>query len=314
MRSVYLSAGILVISLSGAWLRFTMEPDKIGENEVLVMANQADRIQEISWKSEKQDVTLKTIEDAQGKYLWVQYTDKRTPDALQERYFKAGPNGEKLLKNLSPLVGIRKLNGDIESDSLGFGKPSATLQVTSNDQIRTFTIGDESYGTRDLYVRDDQSQEIFLIDDAKLRSLRQARTSLPDRSLWANDSNQTTSATLTLQTQSLKLTHKDWQDRGQSKWVKTDNPQDDSTQIETWMTKVLRVSVSQYAKPDEDLSSLTEVFSCTLHWDESLDTATFYKHEDDSWWAQTTHTRGKVKLAGNALDGLVDDLPSIFQP
>ena len=38
MRSMYLSAGILLLSLTGAWIQFTAEPDKIGTDEVLIMA------------------------------------------------------------------------------------------------------------------------------------------------------------------------------------------------------------------------------------------------------------------------------------
>lgn len=313
MRSLYLSAGILLLSLGGAWMRFTAEPDKIGDNEVLVMANQAGRISSITWTSETQDVYLESRTDDQGPYLWVQYTDKKNPETVQDKYFQAGPNGEKLLNNLSPLLGIRKLESDVALDSIGLTTPTASLKVVSNGQTRTFSIGDEAYGTRDLYVKDDQSNEVFLVDDTKLRSLRQARTSLPDRSLWSANVSNITQATLEFKSQRLPLTRQNWQDRSKAAWVFTDDATKDATQIETWIGKLLRVSVSQYAKPDEDLSTLTASFSCAFTWDDdSQDRVTFYQNSDESWWAETTHTRGKVKIAGSVLNGLVDDLPSIF--
>lgn len=313
MRSLYLSASILLLSLGGAWMRFTAEPDKIGDNEVLVMANQVDRITNIFWTSEAQDVLIETKTDKEGSYLWVQYTDKKDPENVQEKYFKAGPNGAKLLSNLSPLLGIRKLESDIALDSIGLTSPTARLKVVSNGQTRTFSIGDEAYGTRDLYVLDDQSKEVFLIDDAKLRNLRQARTSLPDRSLWSANVSNITQASLQFNSQHLPLTRQNWQDSNNAAWVFTEDTTKDATQIETWIGKLLRVSVSQYAKPDEDLSALISIFSCTFTWDDdSTDTATFYQHPDESWWAETTHTRGKVRIAGSALNGLVDDLPSLF--
>lgn len=313
MRSLYLSAGILFLSLGSAWMRFTAEPDKIGDNEVLVMANQVERISNITWTSNTQDVWIETKTDKDGPYIWVKYTDKKNPDKLQEKYFKAGPNGNKLLNNLSPLLGIRKLEADVALDSIGLETPTATLTVTSNGQTRTFSIGDEAYGTRDLYVKDDQSNEVFLVDDAKLRNIRQARTSLPDRSMWSANVSNITQASLEFQSQHLPLTRKNWQDRNKAAWTFTEDSTKDTTQIETWIGKLLRVSVSQYAKPDENLSALTPIFSCTFIWDDdSRDTATFYQHSDDSWWAETGHTRSKVKLAGSALNGLVDDLPSLF--
>ena len=63
---------------------------------------------------------------------------------------------------------IRKLDTDIDGTSLGLTEPSATLTVKSNGTTRLFSIGDEAYGTKDLYVQDDASKEIFLIDDSKL--------------------------------------------------------------------------------------------------------------------------------------------------
>ena len=122
--------------------------------------------------------------------------------------------------------------------------------MTSNGQTRTFSIGDESfYGTRDLYVKDDQSNEVFLVDDAKLRNIRQARTSLPDRSMWSANVSNITQASLEFQSQHLPLTRKNWQDRNKAAWTFTEDSTKDATQIETWIGKLLRVSVSQYAKP-----------------------------------------------------------------
>ena len=58
MRSMYISAGVLLLSLTGAWVQFTAEPDKIGTDEVLIMAGRVESITNIAWTSEKQDVFI----------------------------------------------------------------------------------------------------------------------------------------------------------------------------------------------------------------------------------------------------------------
>ena len=162
MKSLFLPSFILVVSLGAAWLEFTSELDKVGDNEVLVMANQPSYIERIEWVvSDQQEIHVEQRATRSGTYLWVEYVDKKVPDDPSRKYFIAGDNGNKLLDALSPLVAIRSLDTDIDIATLGLDEPSATLTVTSKGQNRLFSIGDEAYGTKDLYVRDDASQEIF---------------------------------------------------------------------------------------------------------------------------------------------------------
>ena len=39
-------------------------------------------------------------------------------------------------------------------------------------------------------------------------------------------------------------------------WVYAEKPDTDATQIETWLSKALRTSVSRSANPDEDISNM----------------------------------------------------------
>ena len=95
MKSLILPTGILVASLND-WLEFTSEPDKIGDNEVLVMANQPSYIERIEWVADQQKVHVEQRSDEIGTYLWVEYVDKHS-DAPSRKYFIAGGNGDKLL-------------------------------------------------------------------------------------------------------------------------------------------------------------------------------------------------------------------------
>jgi len=315
MKTLIVPAGVLLLSLGAAWLQFTAEPDKIGDNEVLVMANQSTQIEHIDWIATQQEVHVSRKSDDHGDYLWVEYIDKKIPEDPQQKYFIAGKNGDKLLEHLSPLLGIRKLDTDVALNTLGLDEPSATLSITSNGTTRMFSVGDEAYGTKDLYVRDDASNELFLIDDSKLRNLQQARTTLPNRALFSRETKQSTSAILTWQDQSLTLTHQNWQDPKSALWIYSDNPTNDATQIQTWLSKALRISVSRSAAPKEDLSTLTDRFSITVSWDNDEQQMATYAQlaSDKSWWAKTPSTRGYVRVSGRTLDSLTEDLPTLFE-
>lgn len=316
MKSLILPASILAMSLGVAWLQFTAEPDKVGDNEVLVMANQPSYIEQIEWIADQQEVHIEQRSDEVGSYLWVEYVDKKVPDAPNRKYFIAGGNGNKLLNALSPLIAIRSLDTDLDIATLGLDEPSATMMVTSNGQKRLFSIGDEAYGTKDLYVRDDASQEIFLIDDSKLRNLRQARTTLPNRSVFPNNPKDAVSATLHWKESTLELKHQHTPDAKSATWVYADKPDTDATQIETWLSKALRTSVSRSANPDEDLSTLMPQFSISLTWPDGVESTTTYallSDDDGSWWASNLSTRGYVRVSGKALNTLFEDLPSLFE-
>lgn len=316
MKTLIVPAGVLLLSLGAAWLQFTAEPDKIGDNEVLIMANQSTQIEQIDWIATQQEVHISSKSDKHGDYLWVEYIDKKDPEDHQEKYFLAGKNGDKLLDHLSPLVGIRKLDPDVPLNTLGLDEPSAQLSITSNGKTRLFSIGDEAYGTKDVYVRDDSSNELFLVDDSKLRNLQQARTTLPNRALFTQETKKSTSAILTWQDASLSLTHQNWQDTKSAQWIYSETSTKDTTQIQTWLSKALRISVSRSAAPTEDLSTLTDQFSLTLSWENGEpETATYAQlSSDSSWWAKTPSTRGYVRVSGRTLEALTEDLPALFEP
>ena len=79
MKSLILPTFILVASLGAAWLEFTSEPDKVGDNEVLVMTNQPSYIERIEWVVDQQEIHVEQRSDEIGTYLWVEYVDKKFP-------------------------------------------------------------------------------------------------------------------------------------------------------------------------------------------------------------------------------------------
>ena len=60
----------------------------------------------------------------------------------------------------------------------GFGldEPTATVTITRRGREQKLIIGGETYGTKDWYVRVDDTQNVFLLDDLKLKSLTSSKS------------------------------------------------------------------------------------------------------------------------------------------
>jgi len=316
--SVYTYGAVLALSLGAAWYQWSKPPSITKGEEVVILYGEETTIEGISWDSEKEKAVLELRSDESGSYMWGTYTDKKKEES-PAKSFKVGKDGEKLLTSMSPLVAIRALSNLTEEkrEEIGLKEPKTTFTVTRKGKTTTFDVGNEAYGTKDLYVQNRESKEVFLLDDAKVRSLKFARTRLPERKLWSFKKEIITSMIINTsieeQSKSITLSHKNWQDKQQAKWVRDDAPDADNTQITNWVTKYLRSTNSSYAL-DVDISTLTEALSIEMNADgESPEKLTIYHDEDKkTWYAQSTHSRGLVKLIKQSISGLYEDLPALF--
>ena len=317
--SVYTYGAVLALSLGAAWYQWNKPPSITkGEEVVILYGEDTTTIEGISWESEKDKAVLELRSDEHGSYMWGTYTDKKKEDNAVKS-FKVGKDGEKLLKSLSPLVAIRSLNdlSEEKKAEIGLKEPTTSFSVTRKGKTTTFDVGSEAYGTKDLYVENRDTKAVFLLDDAKVRSLKFARTRLPERTLWSFDKETITGVTIYTtieeQSKSITLTHKNWQDKQQAKWVRDDAPEADNTQITNWVTKYLRSTNSSYAL-DVDVSTLTEALSIEMRadGDKTEKLTVFHDAEKNTWYAQSTHSRGLVKLIKQSISGLYDDLPALF--
>jgi hypothetical protein len=304
---------VLALSLGTAWHRWTAEPDAISGDDILVSQGDADKIELMQWTSEEQEVLVEARSDSEGAYLWVRYTDKKKEEE-ETKEFKAGEAGDKLLASFSPLAAIRSFEGLDEKkiEDIGLKEPSASFVLKRKGRERIFEIGNEAYGTRDLYVRDKASGEVFLIDDEKFRTLKYARTRLPDRRLWSMESGKISGLSLQSGEQSRSFSHQNWQDAQNAKWIIEGDEEADSTQLTTWIGKALKLKGSSYSDlPDERLELR---FQMTLETEAGKEETVsfFFDAQDEGWYASSPHTRGNLKLISRTLSSLSEDLPALL--
>jgi len=85
-KSAAVFGGLLVCTLGFAWWEWTVEPSVALDGQVLLMSGTSDEIEQVVWKSKKDEATLVRKTDARGPYLWVDYTK-------WERELKPHPEG-----------------------------------------------------------------------------------------------------------------------------------------------------------------------------------------------------------------------------
>ena len=232
-------------------------------------------------------------------------------------HFKSGDKGTELFESLAPLLALRKLDdmSDEKLETTGLNDPKDSLTLERKGKTIRLEVGGEVYGTRDRYVRDPESGEVYLVDDEVLRPLRYARTRLPDRSLWSYETKRIAAITIGSPDGSLDVVQKNAEDPEKATWVRAAAPDEADAQLKTWMDKALRMKSTAYATEDEDTDGIELLFSLTFTDDKGqTQTLEVLRRPDDEkadYWGRSEHTRGMVKLLRGQTRQLVDDIGAI---
>lgn len=363
-RQVTMLSVALVAALVGSYLKWTSEEGTDDADTIVVLDAKADQIEEVGWSSEKLDMTLSSRKDDKGAWLLIKATEHKkrplppepgalTPDegvddgtaegeepaaeepAAEERFevvdetteFKGGDDADKLLEALAPMVARRALEGvgDDKLDELGLAEPEGTLTVKrAGKDVRTFALGGEAYGTKDRYLRDNDSGKVYLVEDALMRSLKYGPTRLPDRELLGIDAEKLQSLAVQrpaagaepeLRTTLVQSNRSDpklafWAPEGQAE-------KDESA--DTWVNKLLRIRSASFVQADETPTATATVAVIEATGADGERTRLeLIKGTDpdgrEAWYAKSTHTRLLVKLHASQAEGVVEDLETFMEP
>ena len=160
MKSTIVYGGILALSLGGAWMRWTKDPNRLAEGEIAVLLGDADKVEQISWKSPKIDRELQIKSGKNGTYFHLTETKRSTPPKPKPKdgedpatieqppeetkitTCKAADRVEKLLTNLSPLAATRKLNEmtDARKEEVELTTPTTTMSIVRKGKSKTLAF------------------------------------------------------------------------------------------------------------------------------------------------------------------------------
>jgi hypothetical protein len=224
MRGVIVYGALLAVTLGASYYRWTHEPDKALEGKVVVLQGEPDTLDRITWKGKDDEAVIEKKKDDKGDYYWVTYTkwEKKKPEQPDAKADSAGQRQrigaevaarkrkrkrrratapeekEAVVSNFKSGKAATELAAACLASSRAQargrharqaqddrdGDPVEHVILDRNGKTTDIELGGESYGTKDRYARIAGTSDIYLIDDEVIRSLKFARTRLPDRDLF----------------------------------------------------------------------------------------------------------------------------------
>jgi hypothetical protein len=185
------------------------------------------------------------------------------------------------------------------------------MTVEHGGRTMTLTVGGETYGSRDVYVRDEASQRVFVLDDELLKPLKFAGTRLPERNLAAAAIETIASVTLTEGATTQAWTQEARVDRAAAYWKRTGGEKDEGFGI--WMDKFLKLKSTGYVAEADVPAELTTRFSLAVRADGAPEETVRIASAGEAWYARSESTRGWVKLAQGAARDAADDVRDVLE-
>jgi hypothetical protein len=243
--------------------------------------------------------------------------------------FVAGDSVDKLFEAFAPFEALRSL-GKISPDRLAeFGLKEGTghfsLQSKESDKKFQFAIGGKSYGSRNVFIMNTETSEVFLANQDPFDQLRNASSRLYERRITTVVPDDIESATISALTKTKVVTHKKRDEAGQLLWSDEGAEGQSKASYKNWMEKFDKLRVLSYATK-EQLAALELVKPFVEIQYQSgakkLDAIAVKKlaekvpgkgEEVNSYWIRSEFLSSWAKVNPGRLDSIEKDLPSLME-
>lgn len=349
MRPAIIYGALLLLSLLAAWVQWTSDPVVDSGDQVVLLAGDLDTLERIEWKGEDGNTVLTRKSDEHGDYLWIDALSIETrkikppptpkvegegepaaedappsdpavdPIVNEEKIertsaFKGSEKGDEVLAAFSPLMALRKLDASDPAKlaEIGLDAPKGTITVVRRGKSTVLSVGGEAYGTKHRYLRNDETGEVFLVEENRVKDLQHARTRLADRSLWSLATPAIGSVVLTVGEKSLELSQKNPDDEAKTFWARAgmDSRDEEAT---AWMDKLLKLRGVSYVDPsaDDAPKELAPRLTVELRPAGKGKSEILEVLEDSAtgeFYGRSPHTRGLLKMLKAPTRGAVEDV------
>ncbi len=242
--------------------------------------------------------------------------DPNVPLEEKKSSFLANKQGEELFDTFAPLEALRVLAMKQEDKAtFGLAEPYGTVTVERKNGPVALAIGGDTYGSKDKYV--EANGKVYLVDEGLLRPLEFAGTRLVERALFPTAEKDITKVEVqTPGGQSVAYVQANADDAAKAFWAnaKTPDAQDDAAG--TWLDKVFRLKLREYADEGAVTGPLEPVVSYTIHGTDEATRVEILKStggDETSWYARSDYNRQLVSLTDSLARNVVDDVPTLTQ-
>lgn len=226
--------------------------------------------------------------------------------------FLGSESASGLFESFEPLMALRELDtAGLDPATLGFDDDPATLTVTRGSGDLAITVGGETYGAKDRYVRSDG--KVLLLEDTTVRPLQFAQTRLQETRAHPFAEADLQRVTVARGGASVTLVQQNRADRAAAYWARGGTPEDRDDTADAWIDKLLRLRVQSYPSAEEvpatEPSATIALTDGKASWTLEILKAT----GSDAWFARSTYNRATVQLTGSLASEAIADLDELFQ-
>jgi len=319
-KSVFIYAGLLLLSLGAAWQRYTGGEEVEKEGVQLIDAKAAE-LEKVVYTTPELTVTFEMKTDAFGRYGWATVEDRKkkgkddtAPVEPKVTTFKTGTPADKVVEAFAPMFALRELaaTDDAQLTSFGLKEPDTTVAVTVGGKTLTYDLGGETYGTKDRYARSQADGKLYVFDDEPFKTLKFAATRLPERGLMAAKVEQVSEITLGVGGATARWSQKNRDDKAAAYWERDGSAGKDET-FGNWLDKALKLKSTAYVQEGEAPAELVPAFDLTIRSDgQSAETVSLLQGGED-WYARSESTRGLVKLSRGPAKDAAEDAKDVVE-
>ena len=230
-----------------------------------------DKIASVQYKAPQINIVVKKIPT--GKGYWVDYRreEKISPpapdanagqantlapgeDKVIEEGFRADSKMGQFFDSFRPLRAERVIGDekDVKKEDFGLGVDAPVLSFTLEDgKTLTYTIGQKSYGSRNVFLHDPVRKKIILVDGSQIENLADARNRMYERNFYEFDLNDIKKAEIAAENLQVKWDQSERDSNGVLQWKEDQEGASPKPSYKTWMDKVLKVKLQRYASEAE---------------------------------------------------------------
>ncbi|MBF0440724.1 MAG: DUF4340 domain-containing protein [Oligoflexales bacterium] len=258
---------LLAVSLGLAYYA-SLPLDKDSEVNKAWTSIEKETIQKIALNTKTQNISVRS--NADGKGFWIDQVtriekadkkeadkkeaDKKEADKKEAEEikigFKANENIKELFDFLNPLRVVRVL-GDIDSlnkNDFGLNDSKRMFSVFQKDGKETnFTIGSPSYGSRNVYIVDNQRKKVLLVDGSIFEKLEQSESMYFERRLFDFEMKDIVKVEVTFNEKPSTWIHTDRDEKGALVWKNEKDKTKVVSSFQNWLDKIQKFFVVKYA-------------------------------------------------------------------
>lgn len=241
--------------------------------------------------------------------------------------FKANERLQGELDKFCPWEALRSLGrpADEKREEFGLTGSAESLKVELPSGVRTFRLGDTTFGPKDRYVADGETGEVFLAAGQTIRDLLNPKSRFMERSLHTFNDKEVARVKLRAAQGEKELVHSLSEEGKEQGWADSRSPQEAKDLYRNWIRKLFTLRPIDYLPPPDGEQAgactapqgASQALALTFYGPNTeIGFLTVYKGTDEkggeTYFACSEHTEITVKVPKTQAENLLKDLDDVL--